>query len=71
MIQNGPDSPQDLVERALAEAGTGTELVVIADEHSAVNLRWAGNTLTTNGVTLQTWVTQMVTDDAAWMTQMP
>jgi hypothetical protein len=28
-------------------------------------------TLTTNGVTLQTWVTQMVTDDAAWMTQMP
>ncbi|HEY6792482.1 MAG TPA: TldD/PmbA family protein, partial [Trebonia sp.] len=51
MIQNGTDSPQDLVERALAEAGAGTELVVIADEHSAVNLRWAGNTLTTNGVT--------------------
>jgi predicted Zn-dependent protease len=51
MIQNGTDSPQALVERALAEAGAGTELVVIADEHSAVNLRWAGNTLTTNGVT--------------------
>ena len=50
MIQNGTGSPQELVERALAEAGTGTELVAIADEHSAVNLRWAGNTLTTNGV---------------------
>ena len=43
-------SPQELVERALAEAGNGTELVAIADEHSTVNLRWAGNTLTTNGV---------------------
>jgi predicted Zn-dependent protease len=51
MIQNGTGSPQELVERALAEARTGTELVAIADEHSAVNLRWAGNTLTTNGVT--------------------
>jgi predicted Zn-dependent protease len=50
MIQNGTGSPQELVERALAEARTGTELVAIADEHSAVNLRWAGNTLTTNGV---------------------
>jgi predicted Zn-dependent protease len=50
MIQNGTASPQELVERALAEARTGTELVAIADEHSAVNLRWAGNTLTTNGV---------------------
>ena len=48
--QDGTGSPQELVERALAEARTGTELVAIADEHSAVNLRWAGNTLTTNGV---------------------
>jgi len=46
----GAGSPQELVERVLAEAGAGTELVAIADEHSTVNLRWAGNTLTTNGV---------------------
>jgi predicted Zn-dependent protease len=52
MIQNGTGtgSPQELVERALAEARPGTEVVAIADEHSTVNLRWAGNTLTTNGV---------------------
>jgi predicted Zn-dependent protease len=49
-IQNGAGTPQELVERALAEAGAGTDLVAIADEHSTVNLRWAGNTLTTNGV---------------------
>jgi predicted Zn-dependent protease len=42
--------PQDIIERALAAAKPGGDCVVIADEHSAVNLRWAGNTLTTNGV---------------------
>ena len=41
---------QDTVERALAAAKPGGDLIVIADEHSTVNLRWAGNTLTTNGV---------------------
>ncbi len=40
--------PQETVERALAAAGG--DCVVIADESSAANLRWAGNTLTTNGV---------------------
>ncbi len=40
---------QEAVERALAAAG-GDECVVIADEVSSANLRWAGNTLTTNGV---------------------
>jgi predicted Zn-dependent protease len=48
-------SPQELVERALAAAqaghgGAAADCVVIADEQSTVNLRWAGNTLTTNGV---------------------
>jgi predicted Zn-dependent protease len=43
-------SPQETVERALAAARPGGETVVIADESSTANLRWAGNTLTTNGV---------------------
>jgi predicted Zn-dependent protease len=42
-------TPQDAVERALA-AARSDETVVIADEASSANLRWAGNTLTTNGV---------------------
>ena len=40
---------QDDVERALQAAGRG-DCVVIAEETSSANLRWAGNTLTTNGV---------------------
>src|SRR5215468_12109416 len=43
-------SPQDTVERALAAARPDGDCVVIADETSTANLRWAGNTLTTNGV---------------------
>jgi predicted Zn-dependent protease len=43
-------TPQDTVERALAAARPGTQTIVIADESSTANLRWAGNTLTTNGV---------------------
>jgi predicted Zn-dependent protease len=42
-------SPQDAVERAL-QAVTCDDCVVIAEETSEANLRWAGNTLTTNGV---------------------
>jgi predicted Zn-dependent protease len=41
-------SPQETVERALAAARG--ETVVIAEETSTANLRWASNTLTTNGV---------------------
>ena len=44
-----PFSPQDTVERAL-QAATCDDCVVIAEEASEANLRWAGNTLTTNGV---------------------
>lgn len=43
-------APQEIVERALA-LSRADECVVIADESSDANLRWAGNTLTTNGVT--------------------
>lgn len=42
-------SPQGAVERALQVAKCD-DCVVIADEGSSANLRWAGNTLTTNGV---------------------
>jgi predicted Zn-dependent protease len=49
MSGNSSHSPQQAVEQALA-AASGGECVVIADELSAANLRWAGNTLTTNGV---------------------
>jgi predicted Zn-dependent protease len=43
-------TPQETVERALALSRTDG-CVVISDESSGANLRWAGNTLTTNGVT--------------------
>jgi predicted Zn-dependent protease len=42
-------SPQDLVEHALATS-TSEHCVVIVQNSTSANLRWAGNTLTTNGV---------------------
>jgi predicted Zn-dependent protease len=42
-------SPQDMVEKAL-ELSTTDGCVVLVDEGSTANLRFAGNTLTTNGV---------------------
>ncbi|MFC7221445.1 metallopeptidase TldD-related protein [Streptomyces polyrhachis] len=42
--------PHEVVERAL-ELSRADGCVVIADEQSSANLRWAGNALTTNGVT--------------------
>lgn len=42
-------SPQDLVEYALA-ASTSDDCIVIARVSTGANLRWANNTLTTNGV---------------------
>jgi predicted Zn-dependent protease len=42
-------TPQETVERALAAARCD-DCVVVADEMSSANLRWAANTLTTNGV---------------------
>ncbi|MGK5498202.1 metallopeptidase TldD-related protein [Streptomyces sp. URMC 125] len=43
-------APHEIVERAL-ELSRADGCVAIADEESTANLRWAGNTLTTNGVT--------------------
>jgi predicted Zn-dependent protease len=54
-------SPQEAVERALA-AVRGDDCVVIADETSTANLRWAGNTLTTNGVSLARQLTVIAID---------
>src|ERR1700749_3279512 len=63
MTPNGPlMTPQDTVERALAAARTGGETVVIADESSTANLRWAGNTLTTNGVAASRSLTVIAID---------
>jgi len=42
-------TPQEMVEQALT-ASTADESIVIVHEHSSANLRWAANTLTTNGV---------------------
>lgn len=44
------NKPHEVVERAL-ELSRADGCVVIADEESSANLRWAGNALTTNGVT--------------------
>jgi predicted Zn-dependent protease len=43
-------APQEAVERALA-ASQADDCVVIATHDASTNLRWANNTLTTNGVT--------------------
>src|ERR1700744_6595714 len=66
MTANGPlMTPQDTVERALAAARPGAETVVIADESSTANLRWAGNTLTTNGVAASRSLTVIAVDRRA------
>ena len=56
--------PQDLVERTL-DLSTADGCVVIAEETSEANLRWAGNTLTTNGVTRGRRLTVIATVDGA------
>jgi predicted Zn-dependent protease len=57
---SGP-SPQETVERALA-AAKSDDCVVIAEETSTANLRWAGNTLTTNGVASSRQLTVIAID---------
>ena len=42
-------SPQEVAERALA-ASTSDGCIVIVKEATTANVRWAGNTLTTNGL---------------------
>jgi predicted Zn-dependent protease len=56
--------PHEIVERAL-ELSRADGCVVIADEESAANLRWAGNALTTNGVTRGRTLTVIATVDGA------
>jgi predicted Zn-dependent protease len=48
--------PQELAERALS-ASTADDCIVLARQSNTVNLRWANNTLTTNGVTSTTALT--------------
>jgi predicted Zn-dependent protease len=64
MSGTGALSPQDAVERALAASRTAG-CVVIAEETSAANLRWAGNTLTTNGVSASRQLTVIAVDRRA------
>ncbi|MFE0812607.1 metallopeptidase TldD-related protein [Streptomyces sp. NPDC058794] len=54
--------PHETVERAL-ELSRADGCVVIADEESTANLRWAGNALTTNGVTRGRTLTVVATVD--------
>ncbi|MEV8637489.1 metallopeptidase TldD-related protein [Streptosporangium sp. NPDC051023] len=49
-------SPQEIIEKAL-DLSTADDTVVIVDETSSANLRFAGNTLTTNGVTRSSQLT--------------
>jgi predicted Zn-dependent protease len=56
--------PQQLVDDALA-ASSGDGCVVIVAEHSETNLRWAANSLTTNGQMQSRSVTVITTFDGA------
>ncbi|MFI8998432.1 metallopeptidase TldD-related protein [Streptomyces sp. NPDC053542] len=55
-------APHEVVERALA-LSRADGCVVIADESATANLRWAGNALTTNGVTRGRTLTVIATVD--------
>jgi predicted Zn-dependent protease len=61
MTTAGGLTPQETVERALA-AARSDDCVVIAEETSDANLRWAGNTLTTNGVSYSRQLTVIAID---------
>jgi predicted Zn-dependent protease len=57
-------APQELVDAALA-ASAADGCVVIVDEHTETNLRWAGNALTTNGQMRTRSITVVSTFDKA------
>ncbi len=57
-------APHEIVERALA-LSRADGCVVIADEESTANLRWARGALTTNGVTRGRTLTVIATVDGA------
>jgi predicted Zn-dependent protease len=48
-LRTGDSRPQRLVEHAL-EASTSEHCIVIVQDSTSANLRWANNTVTTNGV---------------------
>lgn len=53
-------TPQEIVERCL-QRSTADGMVVLVDESSTANLRWATNALTTNGMTRARQVTVVAT----------
>ena len=57
-------TPQRLVEEAL-DASTADHCVVVVDSATSANLRWANNTLTTNGVMRRSDVTVVSYDERA------
>ncbi|HET7327180.1 MAG TPA: metallopeptidase TldD-related protein [Nocardioidaceae bacterium] len=57
-------TPQELVEHALASS-TAAGCVVVLRVSTSANLRWANNTLTTNGVINDTTVTVISTHEGA------
>ena len=57
-------SPQEVAERALA-ASASDGCVVVVREATTVNLRWAGNTLTTNGLMRTRELSVVATVDGA------
>ena len=59
-----PVPPAELVERGLA-ASTTAGCVVIAEAGATLNLRWANNTLTTNGLTHSGQVTVIAVDESS------
>ncbi|WP_335973179.1 metallopeptidase TldD-related protein [Streptomyces sp. CA2R106] len=63
-VSSAATTPHEIVERAL-ELSRADGCVVIADEQSSANLRWAANSLTTNGVTRGRTLTVIATVDGA------
>ena len=57
-------SSHEIVERALAQCSVDA-MTVICNDHSSTNLRWASNTLTTNGVMRSRAVTVVAVDGGA------
>jgi predicted Zn-dependent protease len=63
-VKAGDSAPQRLVDRAL-DLSTADECVVIADSVTEANLRWANNSLTTNGVSRSRQLTVIAIVDGA------
>jgi predicted Zn-dependent protease len=63
-VTRATSSPQHLVDHAL-ETSASPECVVIVQDETHANLRWANNTLTTNGVGHDVGVTVIAFRDGA------